>query len=159
MLRLQRVALLPLSILLATACGDDDAGGGSEASVAQYFADFATISDDGQAQIAELGDKYPDAFEGDVQQTQDSYGEYIVIFDDTVSLWEALNVPEELKLLHDEVIEANSELSAINHQRLDRLGDASSPEEVDDVFFAEGPELTEFTDAVARTDSVCEELE
>jgi len=66
-----------------------------------------------------------------------------------------IEVPDELRALHDEGIIANKDLSAINHGRLDRLADASSSEEVDEVF-AEDPD---FTDAVARTDTVCEEIQ
>ncbi len=156
MLRLPMVSCLASSLLLLAACGsDDNSGDGSDAAAAKYFTDFAAISDDGQAQIAELGDKYPDAFEGEVQQTKDSYGEYVIIFDDTVSRFEDLEVPAELRELHGRGIDANQDLSAISHERLDRLDAASTSEEVDEIF-AEDPE---FTDAVASTDTFCEEIQ
>lgn len=171
MIRWIALGLAALMITGAVACGgDDDAATGTPAptgttkatanksptaEITAYFAEFLRINTDARARLAQLDVTYPKAFKGDVQQTKDSFREYLTIFDETDDLDRALDVPAELRAVHDDVMAADEETSAISHERLDRLEDATTYAEVDVIF----GEDQRFTDAVAHGDASCLALE
>lgn len=164
MTRWMLAGLAAMMLAGAAACGgDDDAtatpvrtGGKSpSAEVTAYFAGYKQINSDALARLGQLDVKYPEAFLGDVGQTQDSFREYLTIFDETDDLYQALEVPADLRAIHDRIMAADEDGSAVSHERLAQLELATEASQVDAIF----GEDERFSDAVARGDAACLELE
>jgi hypothetical protein len=172
MLRWFFVAALAM-LAVAVACGGDDnnasttptaarttavASAGSKVAsgdVTAYFAAYKQINSDANAQIAALDVTYPQAFKGDVQQTKDDFRDYLRIFNDADAKYIAMNVPDELKVLHADILQADEETAVISQRRLDRLGVATTSADVDAIF-ANAPD---FTAVAAHGHSACLALE
>lgn len=158
------LGLLAAVMAGAVACGGDDDATATpvktaikspSAEVAAYFTNYKQINTDALAKLDQLDVTYPQAFKGDVKQTQDSFREYLKIFDETDDLYEALEVPPDLRPIHDRIMTADEDGSAISHERLAQLELATEASQVDAIF----AEDARFSDAVARGDAGCVELE
>lgn len=164
MIRLAVIAALSACLLTSLACGDDNDGASSgddatpapgAVSLAEFFKELQGFSDDANAGIDELGVKYPDTFISDVQQTKDSYAEYVRIFEEYGSDRPDLVGPPEVQARWEESGDIDEQMNAIHHQRLDRLQDATMMDDVNEIF---GPD-EEYDSLVARNTEICIELE
>jgi hypothetical protein len=167
MIRWMLVGIAALMLAGAVGCGssgDDDASSTpgptvkltASAEMAAYFTNYKQINVDAQARLSQLNGKYPLSFEGgDLVQTQQAFREYLTIFDETDDLYEALDVPEELRLIHDRILQADADASVIHHERLAELEAATSAAQVDTIFAQE----ERFNEAVERGDEACLQLE
>lgn len=112
------------------ACG----GGGEPLTLTQFFSKWEEVSSDGTARIRELNARYPRAFKDDVQQTQDYYAVYVEIFDDTDSRLEDVAAPEEVRGVAEEILATEAKMSAVHHDRLERLADVTTGDELNALF-------------------------
>jgi hypothetical protein len=158
------VALVAVAVAGAAACGGDDAATSTPVrtasksptpEIAAYFTKYKQLNSDAHAKLDQLDVTYPDAFKGNLKQRQDSFREYLKIFDETDDAYQALDVPAELRPIHDRAMAANEDGSRINHQRLDQLEAATEYSQVDAIF----GEDASFSDAASRGDAACVELE
>ena len=135
--------LLLLAAVALAACGDDDddtsdaipTGDSDNAELSAYFDERTALGDEARSAIAALDEEYPLAFEGgDVQQTKDSFAEYVVIYDDGREAHGAIDAPEEVAELHQTGYELDEIQKELNHKRLEELEDATTEEDVDAIF-------------------------
>jgi hypothetical protein len=149
-----------LLAVVATACGGDDARPREQvkAALTDYFDQYLAVHQDVNGQIVALKTKYPKSYidvtdksTADIQQTKDSYKEYIALFDEFDTRVRALDPPEEIRDLVQQVLEADQAVSAINHDRLTKLEAASTIADVGPIF-ADDPA---YTSAVSRTVELC----
>jgi len=157
------VGLAALMLAFAGCGGDDDAtstsvgtaGTSPAAEIEAYFSEYKQINAEALVRLDQLDVTYPQAFKGDVKQTQDSFREYVKIFDETDDLYQGMDVPEEIRPIHDRLTANDEAGSAISHERLSQLELATEYSQVDAIF-ADDPEFNEF---VAQGDASCVELE
>jgi hypothetical protein len=149
--------------VLIVGCGDDDktssAGDGAESR--EYFEQALAISQDVNSRIGSLKTTYPDGYldvadkaSFDLQQTRDSYQDYLQLYREYLDRNEALDPPEPLKQLHDENLSVNRDVNAINERRLEPLLAARSATDLEAAFAVD----EEFNQAVVAADEVCNEF-
>jgi hypothetical protein len=152
-------------VLVAIGCGDNDGETREDASAAlsEYFADYVAIDQDVNGRIRALKTAYPDNYfdvadktKFSLQQTKDSFSEYVALFDEFLDRFEDLTAPEQVQNLHRRTLDANQAVNAINDIRLDLLNGLTTAEEVDAIFLADDPE---FAEAVTVQHELCVEFE
>ncbi len=96
--------------LIAGACGSDDGETGDDvsAAISDYFNGYRVIHEDVNGRIRALDDQYPEAFRGDVQQTKNSFTEYVALYDEFLYRVNELEAPGEVEDLHEEILEGNA---------------------------------------------------
>jgi len=146
MLRWMLAGLLLVGLLAAVSCGDDDdgadSGGGPTATLqqgdgsaeARFFAEWVAIHSDVNDRIDANSEDYSGAFNGDLEETKISFPIYVELFDEFGERAGALEVPDTLKQIVAESLAVDTETSVIHHARADRLADATTYAEVDEIF-------------------------
>jgi hypothetical protein len=162
MIRLGALLIATLAVF-AVACGDDDDDAASDddatapsaSSLGEFFSTMQEIYEKGNEGLDELDEQYPDAYDGDVKQTQDAYAAYVVIFDEWYSEHPDIPVPSEVQSQFEQLRENDRAISETNQARLALLRDAESMDEVNEVFAPD----EEYDGLVASNIELCEELE
>ena len=139
-MRLVRYAAAAVLLALMAACNGGD--GGDSLTIEQYFAELERIGNDAQARIDEIDLPELDA-DASFEESRDALADFFAasteVSGDAIGEVQNLEPPAEVEDEHDRYVESLGEIPEISSDLEQRIRDAETEEEYEEVVGNENP--------------------